>query len=134
MKDHHRPEPSQLKDHHRMRAWDGESYWYLKGDGIFHHENAVRNLVAHSVIPKMEIELCAGLKDKNGKLIFEGDIVLNGGRNWRVIIAYGQAQIHRETLEDGECVESCTSRLSIEHVACKIIGNIHQNPELLNKP
>ncbi|WP_139933809.1 YopX family protein [Listeria monocytogenes] len=74
-----------------------------------------------------------GLKDKNGKKIFEGDIVINSkGQIGYIAFLIQEAGFvvvlknsdyslgHRNT---NECYERATHH--------KIIGNIHENPELM---
>lgn len=73
-----------------------------------------------------------GLTDKNGKKIFEGDIV-KGDREYftyahlygRVVYDGGQFSIaFDDALEDIECLGAWAN-------AVEVIGNIHDNPELL---
>ncbi|EGK8568711.1 hypothetical protein IPV50_002820 [Listeria monocytogenes] len=74
-----------------------------------------------------------GLKDKNGKKIFEGDIVINSKgqigyiaflvqeAGFVVVLKNSDYRLgHRNT---NECYERATHH--------KIIGNIHENPDLL---
>lgn len=69
-----------------------------------------------------------GFTDKNGKKIFEGDIIrkTNGGRNPKIFIANIRTDFRvNEEVYYGPCerfIESCEY---------EIIGNIHDNPELL---
>ena len=67
-----------------------------------------------------------GLKDKNGKLIFEGDIVslreINYEIMWQVDGYFGNGPYKDRV---GYCMD-----LEAHH-ECEIIGNIHENPELL---
>ena len=83
------------------------------------------------VIPET-VGQCTGLKDKNGKLIFEGDIV-KGLFNFELEI------MSVCTFKDGafgltakQCgVYHFSAFTSICNVKYEVIGNIHENPELL---
>lgn len=92
-----------------------------------------RLITMHEVDPSTLGE-CTGLTDKNGKLIFEGDIVKtletdsNGKqRCFPVVQSHGAFWLYHELLD---------SKLdflgSYEKEALEVIGNIHDNPELLN--
>lgn len=73
-----------------------------------------------------EIEQCTGLKDKNGKLIFEGDIVsclMNRPRK-------GVVEYHRNAFSLNEN-GSYSEDIVFSEKCCQVIGNIHENPELL---
>jgi hypothetical protein len=67
-----------------------------------------------------------GLLDKNGKEIYEGDIVLWGGIHNRVVKwePYG----YSPWACDGEGDHDCHAGW---HVESEIIGNIYDNPELI---
>jgi len=74
------------------------------------------------------IEQYTGLKDKNGKEIYEGDIVVNtyydDGEMYKVLWVEDSVAFGMESLDDMELY-----KLPLESL--EVIGNIHENPELL---
>ena len=73
---------------------------------------------------------CTGLKDKNGKLIYNGDIVKYPARKiafevyWDVL-ALKYILINRVALNINKEINNWFPN------RCKIIGNIYENPELM---
>jgi YopX protein len=67
-----------------------------------------------------------GLNDKNGKEIYEGDIVKNGHGN-KADIAFGEAEFYCR--EHGFHFKR-QLRLLVENI--EVIGNIYENPDLLS--
>ena len=79
---------------------------------------------------------CTGLRDKNGKLIFEGDIVEGHCHSaWshclqRCVVAYGRDRFEARHHIDGIDSEYYTYRVLFSKDVV-VVGNVTDNPELL---
>ena len=112
----------------------GDLNHYMCDDGVFIAENG------HSMhrVLKDTVGQYTGLTDKNGKKIFEGDIVDMTGQWWNAAGPAGhESPITKVDWDDEICGFApfanydCDCGVYIEASGCKIIGNIHDNPELL---
>lgn len=66
-----------------------------------------------------------GLKDKNGKKIYDGDILTAARRN--VVVVYNTTDASFELETEGKGLMGMAGVNSV----CEIIGNIYENPELI---
>lgn len=68
-----------------------------------------------------------GLKDKNGRDIYEGDLLSDGHRHMQVFqLKTGEWVLKQK----GYC---CNTSLCMGLKFCEVVGNIHNNPELLGQ-
>ena len=64
-----------MNDRFRFRVWDGVMYRYDCQVGVGNRVYEEDGDLIYTADGKCVIEQCTGLKDKNGKLIYEGDKV-----------------------------------------------------------
>ena len=115
-----------MTDRFKFRVWDKEFKQYWTDEEI--KENAAWLLFPdNDNIENIEIEQCTGIKDKNGKPVFEGDILSDYDEfkflvRWNALeLKYVFIPISKNNSED----------LDIYPNECELVGNIHENEELL---
>lgn len=86
--------------------------------------------MTYEVIPET-VEQCSGVPDKNGKLMFEGDVVnalLDFGMPIKSVCAFRDGSFGLLAKQHG--AEHFHPFTSLCNISYEIIGNIHDNKEL----
>ncbi len=121
-----------MQDRFKFRAWDKENnqMWYdnvhgdLTDDAMIYVSYSPADLDEDDVLISDVIPMqCTGLKDKNGKLIYEGDVLKDEDGNFDSLYWKEGCFIIDSYMPSYECL-SRTEEL-------EVIGNIYENPELL---
>lgn len=122
-----------------LRVWDNTENAYttsfafvgnVHNDGTFcAFGNTSENLI---------VEQCTGLRDANGRLIYEGDIIESfdhEGEAMRHVIEWNEdfARFEAVIIPKHELKENewMVSTELLRFLGKRVIGNIHENPEIL---
>lgn len=110
-----------MNDRFKFRQWD-------KNTKMMGYYNCNENPLHTLMIPcGKNIMQCTGLKDENGKLIFEGDVVNQNNTIYSVNWCDGSFCFKDALNGKNYTVEFVMS------AKLEVIGNIYENKELLNE-
>lgn len=119
-----------MKERFKFRVWDSSANAYvprsqfiLLSDGTLIQEIGGEEVIWESTEP----EFCTGLKDKNGKLIYEGDILDNISIDEQYEVKWDEDTARFCCITDNEIYDFD----NFDVTAFEILGNIHENADLL---
>ena len=124
-----------MQDRFRFRFWDKETQTMQKFPKVeLKYRITLDKIFSDDRVIFMQ---CTGLKDKNGKLIYEGDIAkfkdnitTNGSKTHIAVIEHNET--FNAFMYRVECMGLFTvNKIQNENFDVEIIGNIYENPELL---
>ena len=121
----------------KYRAWDSAKKEMFKdtfaitesGQVVVVEQESVASSPDYVFVDHLVIMQSTGLADKNGKEIFEGDIVkmskdVYSDPTYYEIVRHRGGAYRLESNQHG-------CELWLRHTNCEVIGNIYENPELL---
>lgn len=126
-----------MNDRYLFRGKRKDGQGWIEGD-LVHTRTTTQGVVTEIYTLDMSYEVdpetvgqCTGLKDKNGKMIYEGDIV-------KGLFNFGLEIMSVCTFENGAfglTAKQCgayhfSAYTSLWEVKYEVIGNIHDNPNL----
>lgn len=123
-----------MEDRFKFRTWNIEEDRYASDDDICYDTGGTWDSIYDLLMdddPYYVPEQCTGLKDKNGKLIYEGDILKSIYTEKTYIV--GREKHYACWSYRYKNVSTTLSEGDIANYELEIVGNIHENPELLEE-
>lgn len=129
----------------KFRAWHRELGRMMSIKNMWFQDSRIEELELNDTVmndyitaypDEIELMQSTGLKDKNGKEIFEGDIITNGidivdVRNHETLGFYTLVNGREVFFGHGTSIEEFEEDVEGVTEIAEIIGNVWENPELL---
>jgi hypothetical protein len=112
----------------KFRVWSEEDKEYRTDCDVFrlfHGKTGCPATIYNDEGDRFDIEQYTGLKDKNGKEIYEGDILESTWNGDKAVVVWNNAE--------GEWEHYADFNTHSKYSGSVVIGNIHENPELLGE-
>lgn len=116
----------------KFRVWDKINKDMFNVESInFQERRVYKDTVSYRKFEDIDLMQYTGLKDKNNKEIYEGDILFEsfGERYYKVVFENGGFRTEFEGYFD----EYSFDLIDVVLDLCEIIGNIYENPELIEE-
>ena len=125
----------------KFRAWDEKNKrWATDGGNIFIDEDGdTHEYIKNGFEPWLQY--CPGLiieqyidrKDRNGKDVYEGDIFYSQYHDAYYEVVFHERYLGFFALTNNKNVCHTDQELPVHDLQIEIIGNIHENPELMDE-
>lgn len=129
-----------MQDRFRLKFWDKtcKNIVYPSEDLIYKTENSRLDISGMLSSERFIPLQCTGLRDKNGKVVYFGDLVKNKwGQICKVIMQTDKQNYGRVILQNVKYLNDEAHKNNIFIPAAinesEVIGNIYENPELLEE-
>lgn len=122
----------------RFRAWDKEFKEMVQVDALVFDGQIIKATYKNGNVVKEDLKnyvlmQSTGLRDKNGKEIFEGDIIkVTNLSSWLEVVSFNEDKAMFVSKETKRKVEETPlyDLFNTDIFEVEIIGNIHTNPKL----
>lgn len=121
-------------DRFKFRIWDDTHKCYIPNSDAIIDGRTGKKFHGPIFSAVYIVEQCTGLKDRNGKLIYEGDVVVFADGATHPIEVFWNG-IGWKFKRNGAIIKDAFESNTIDHIQwCGIIGNIHEEQSRNKQP
>lgn len=116
----------------KFRAWDKINKDMFNVESINFQESRVyKDTVSYREFNNVDVMQYTGLEDKNGKEIYEGDILFESSEEKYFKVVFENASFIAEV--EGDFEEYSLDLIDVVAQGCEVVGNIYENHELIRE-
>ena len=118
----------------KFRAWDKENEKMMKVSSL-HLENkeiSVKENGTFRLFRMQDLMQYTGLNDKNGKEIYENDLI-SCNKHKNIVVFFENGCFKVKYSKNDTTNVTCTLDTFLEKYKCKISGNVYENKNLLEE-